>query len=61
MNANSAEWSEDNAGADLEVVFTARGLTKVYEMGEVEVRALQSTDLELRHGELVVILGPGMG
>lgn len=41
-----------------EVVFAARGLTKVYEMGEVDVRALQSTDLELRHGELVVILGP---
>jgi putative ABC transport system ATP-binding protein len=39
-------------------VFTARGLTKVYEMGEVEVRALEATDLELRRGELIVILGP---
>jgi putative ABC transport system ATP-binding protein len=39
-------------------VFAARGLTKVYVMGEVEVRALESTDLELRAGELVVILGP---
>ncbi|MEJ2540547.1 MAG: ABC transporter ATP-binding protein [Gemmatimonadota bacterium] len=27
-------------------------------MGEVEVRALESTDLDLRRGELVVILGP---
>jgi len=39
-------------------VFAARGLTKVYVMGEIEVRALESTDLELRAGELVVILGP---
>jgi len=39
-------------------VFVARGLTKVYDMGEVEVRALDETDLELRAGELVVILGP---
>jgi putative ABC transport system ATP-binding protein len=39
-------------------VFTARGLRKMYQMGEVEVRALEDTDLELHHGELVVILGP---
>jgi putative ABC transport system ATP-binding protein len=39
-------------------VFSARGLTKVYVMGEVEVRALDSTDLALHAGELVVILGP---
>ena len=41
-----------------EAVFVARGLTKVYVMGEVQVRALEPTDLELRPGELVVILGP---
>lgn len=39
-------------------IFTARRLRKVYQMGDVQVRALQDTDLELRHGELVVILGP---
>jgi putative ABC transport system ATP-binding protein len=39
-------------------VFEAHGLTKVYAMGEVEVRALDSTDLSFRRGELVVILGP---
>lgn len=39
-------------------VFTAHGLTKVYQMGEVEVHALTATDLTLGSGELVVILGP---
>jgi len=41
-----------------EPVFSARGLTKVYPMGDLEVRALEETDLDLRPGEMVVILGP---
>jgi putative ABC transport system ATP-binding protein len=41
-----------------EAVFRAKGLTKTYRMGEVEVRALRGIDLELRRGELVVLLGP---
>jgi putative ABC transport system ATP-binding protein len=36
----------------------ARGLTKVYRTGDVEVHALRGVDLELRAGELVVLLGP---
>src|SRR5262245_2267046 len=40
------------------VVFEARGLTKVYHMGEVEVHALRGVDLELYAGEFVVLLGP---
>lgn len=39
-------------------VFTARGLTKIYEMGEVEVQALRGVDLELYRKEFVVLLGP---
>jgi putative ABC transport system ATP-binding protein len=35
-----------------------RGLTKVYGTGEVEVHALRGVDLELRTGDLVVLLGP---
>ena len=38
-------------------VFVVRGLTKVYQMGEVEVLALRSVDLELYAGELLVLLG----
>ena len=40
------------------VVFEARGITKVYDMGEVQVHALRGVDLELFEGELVVLLGP---
>jgi putative ABC transport system ATP-binding protein len=40
-----------------DVVFEARGLTKVYEMGEVRVHALRGVDLVLYEGELVVLLG----
>ncbi|HSQ68441.1 MAG TPA: ATP-binding cassette domain-containing protein, partial [Steroidobacteraceae bacterium] len=39
-------------------VLRTRNLTKVYRTGEVEVHALRGVDLELRSGELVVLLGP---
>ncbi len=41
-----------------QAVFRARGLSKVYRMGEVEVPALRDVDLDLYAGELVVLLGP---
>ena len=46
------------ARATQETVFEARGLTKVYRMGEVEVHALRGVDLDLFRGEFVVLLGP---
>lgn len=41
-----------------EVVLSARGLTKVYELGEVRVDALRGVDLDLLEGEMMVLLGP---
>jgi putative ABC transport system ATP-binding protein len=39
-------------------VFEARGITKVYPMGEVEVHALRGLDFDLSEGEFLVLLGP---
>ena len=44
------------AGRD--AVFVARGLSRTYKMGDVEVHALRAVDLELYRGEFVVLLGP---
>lgn len=44
-------WGQD-------IVFTARQLTKTYQMGEVKMHALGGIDLELYEGEFVVLLGP---
>jgi len=41
---------------DRSIVFEARGLTKIYRTGEVEVRALRGVDLHA--GEFSVFLGP---
>ncbi len=44
--------------ASAEPVFRARGLGKVYRMGDVQVTALRDVDLDIRRGEFVVLLGP---
>jgi putative ABC transport system ATP-binding protein len=53
-----AETAASAASPDGLPVFRARGLTKTYRMGEVDIPALRSVDLDLYSGELVVILGP---
>jgi putative ABC transport system ATP-binding protein len=39
-------------------ILSARGLTKVYRTGEVEVHALRGVDMDLAPGELIVLVGP---
>jgi len=40
-----------------EIVIAGRALTKSYRMGEVDVTALRGVDVDLREGELIVLLG----
>jgi putative ABC transport system ATP-binding protein len=43
--------------SDRSLVLDAQRISKVYRMGEVDVRALSEVDFSLRSGELVVLLG----
>jgi putative ABC transport system permease protein len=45
------------AGQENTVTLSARGLTKIYQSGEVEIAALDGIDLDLYAGEMVVLLG----
>ena len=46
-----------DAASEANAVFKIRGVSKVYQMGEIEVHALRSVDLDLYEGELAVLLG----
>jgi putative ABC transport system ATP-binding protein len=41
-----------------DLVFKVQGLTKTYRTAAGEVRALQGVDLDIEHGEVLVLLGP---
>jgi putative ABC transport system ATP-binding protein len=41
-----------------EPVLVARGVTKVFQVGRQEVRALRGVDLEVREGEFMALVGP---
>ena len=45
------------AAQSKKLIFSARDLTKVYQMGEVQVQALRGIELEIFTGEVVVLLG----
>lgn len=46
------------SGTRGEAVFHMHSISKIYQMGEVQVHALRSVELDLFSGELVVFLGP---
>ncbi len=54
MSAPTTEPRRDSARA---VVLSARGVTKVYKMGEVDVHALRGVDWDLHEGEMTVLVG----
>ncbi|HVW01838.1 MAG TPA: ABC transporter ATP-binding protein [Planctomycetaceae bacterium] len=62
LESSAGEESVDDQAAGVatgkQAVFQARGITKVYHMGEVAVHALRGVDLDLYQGEFVVLLGP---
>jgi putative ABC transport system ATP-binding protein len=41
-----------------QITFCTKGITKVYDTGDVQVHALRGVDLELYEGEFTVLLGP---
>lgn len=42
----------------MKTILEARRISKVYQMGQIEVKALQAVDFQIFEGEFVVILGP---
>ncbi|NOT61993.1 MAG: ATP-binding cassette domain-containing protein [Acidobacteria bacterium] len=58
MKAATAPIIASPAAAPRQAVFQARQISKVYRMGEVEVHALRTVDMDLFEGEFVVLLGP---
>ncbi len=55
--ANLTAMAKSSPDASPVRVFTARGVTKIYGTGDVQVHALRGVNLELYEGEFVVLLG----
>jgi putative ABC transport system ATP-binding protein len=52
------ERATDAAGPNEQFVVQCRGLTKTYGTGEARVMALRGIDLDVRRGELLMLVGP---
>ena len=50
--------NQSESTSDANITLQGRGVTKVYHTGSIDVHALRGVDLQLREGELVVLLGP---
>ncbi len=55
--ARSAQLKKTPRAAAKPEIFSVEGISKVYDMGEVKVPALESVDLNLYASEFVVLLG----
>ncbi len=53
----SPDSQSQHQALDENVVFHVHGVTKVYQMGEVQVSALRGVDIDLQRGEFTVLLG----
>jgi putative ABC transport system ATP-binding protein len=53
----SAPTTEPRCDPARGIVLSARGVTKVYKMGEVDVHALRGVDWDLHEGEMTVLVG----
>jgi putative ABC transport system ATP-binding protein len=52
------EYAIDAAGSNHDIVVRCRELTKAYGAGEASVMALRGIDLDVRRGELLMVVGP---
>ena len=57
MQSTAASPDTPQPAASSEVILRTRKLCKVYGKGEVQVHALRDVDLDLRAGEMSVLLG----
>ena len=52
------EYAIDAEEPNLEIAVRCRGLTKTYGAGDASVKALRGIDLDVRRGELLMVVGP---
>jgi putative ABC transport system ATP-binding protein len=52
------EYAADAAGSNHDVAVRCRGLTKTYGAGDASIMALRGIDLDVRRGELLMVVGP---
>lgn len=57
MQSNETNTEASTPAASVQVILSTKKLCKVYGKGDIQVHALRDVDLELRAGEMAVLLG----